>query len=521
MNFSTFIQNSLSNIWVILALAAVIIILGWILGRLLSRIISNLLGKTNILNVVSGWLKLPNNSPVETWIRRVIRWGVFLLGLWIGGRILYSHPEIGLFLDGIWTFTVKTARLAVVAILFDLSLIALVTVLLFKAFGWVKSGFSVLSGRVEAERGKRVKGIKIQKLQLLSAKQATNFLLSVFKYTRYAVNVLLFLIYLTLVFSIFPQTRGVVNDLFANIFEMLNRGWKNFVDYIPSLFNLILIILVAIYGTKFIHFIFREIGKGSITITGFHTDWAEPTFQLVRVAVIALALVIAFPYLPGSSSPAFQGISIFIGALFSLGSTSVVGNIVAGIVLTYTRAFGIGDRVQIANTIGDVIDKGLLVTRVRTIKNVEVAIPNSMVLSSHIINYSLQAQARGLILHTTVTIGYDTPWRLMHDTLIQAALATPEILPDPRPFVLQTSLDDFYVSYELNAYTNQPQKMANIYSDLHQSIQDKCNEVGIEIMSPHYGALRDGNTSTIPVDQLPKDYQAPPFEVSLLKNKDK
>ncbi len=196
-----------------------------------------------------------------------------------------------------------------------------------------------------------------------------------------------------------------------------------------------------------------------------------------------------------------------------------MGNIVAGIVLTYTRAFLIGDRVQIANTIGDVIDKGLLVTRIRTIKNVEVAIPNSMVLSSHILNYSLQSQERGLILHTTVTIGYDTPWRLMHETLIKAAIATSDILQEPLPFVLQTSLDDFYVCYELNAYTNQPQEMAGIYSELHQNIQDECNEAGIEIMSPHYGALRDGNSSTIPSDHLPKEYQAPSFQVDFRNGK--
>ena len=519
MHISTFVQNSLSIIWVVLALAAAILILGWIFGRILAKIVIRLLGKTNLLKVVSGWLKLPNTTQVENWVRRVVRWTVFLLAVWIAVRILYGHPDIGLLLGGVWTFIVNTAQSPLIKFIFELALIALVTFILFKSFRWVKTGFAAISLRIEAERGKRLKGIKIQKLQLFSAKQATDFLLAVVKYGRYVVNIILILIYLTTILSIVPQTRGVVDSLLKSILEALARGWKNFVEYLPSLVNLILISLVAVYGTKFVHFIFHEIEKKTITIAGFHPEWAEPTFQLVRVVIVALALVVAFPYLPGSSSPAFQGITIFIGALFSLGSTSVVGNIVAGIMLTYTLAFKVGDRVQISDTIGDVIDKGLLVTRVRTIKNVEVAIPNSMVLSSHIINYSMQAQERGLILNTTVTISYDTPWRLMHETLIQAALITTDILPDPRPFVLQTGLDDSYVRYELNAYTNQPQNMAVIYSELHQNIQDKCNEAGIEIMSPHYGALRDGNNSTIPADQLPKDYQSPGFRVDIRKNK--
>jgi small-conductance mechanosensitive channel len=518
MKFFAFLQNSLSIIWVVLALAAASLVLGWILGKVISKLIVRLLGKTAIPKVVSKWLKQPDTVQVETWVSRLIRWIVFLLAALISARILYSHPDIGSFFRGVWTFIVDTARLEVVVFLFDLGVIALATFLLFKSFRWVKTGFAALSSRVESERGERLKGIKIQKVQLLSAKQLTNLFLTITKYSRYLVDLVLILIYLTGVFSVFPQTRGFVNGLLGSLFQMIALGWKGFVEYLPSLVNLVIIIAVTYYGLKFIHFIFGEISKKTIVFAGFHPDWAEPTFQLVRVAVIALALVVAFPYLPGSASPAFQGITIFIGALFSLGSTSVVGNIVAGIVLTYTRAFQLGDRVQIASTIGDVIDKGLLVTRIRTIKNVEVAIPNSMVLSSHIINYSMQSQERGLILNTTVTIGYDTPWRLMHETLIQAALATADILKEPHPFVLQTSLDDFFVSYELNAYTNQPQKMAVIYSDLHQSIQDKCNEAGIEIMSPHYGALRDGNASTIPADHLPKDYQAPSFQVGLHKD---
>jgi small-conductance mechanosensitive channel len=225
-----------------------------------------------------------------------------------------------------------------------------------------------------------------------------------------------------------------------------------------------------------------------------------------------------FPYLPGSDSPAFQGVSIFLGVLFSLGSTSAIANIIAGLVITYMRPFTIGDRVRIAETEGDIIEKNLLVTRIRTVKNVDITIPNAMVLGSHITNFSSSAQDRGLILHTSVTIGYDAPWRKVHELLLGAALRTEHVMKDPAPFVLQKSLGDFYVSYELNALTDQPNMMVRIYSDLHQNIQDTFNEAGVEIMSPHYGAMRDGNQMAIPNEYLPPAYHAPSFRLHPLSD---
>lgn len=229
--------------------------------------------------------------------------------------------------------------------------------------------------------------------------------------------------------------------------------------------------------------------------------------------MIALALVVAFPYFPGSGSEAFKGISLFMGIIFSFGSTGMVGNVVAGVMITYMRPFQIGDRIAVGDTVGDVVEKSLLVTRLRTIKNVDVTIPNSTLLGAQVQNFSANARDRGLILHTTVTIGYDAPWRTVHALLIGAAKATPGILEEPAPFVLQTSLDDFYVSYQINAYTKDPARMAGIYSDLHANIQEKFNEGGVEIMSPHYRAARDGNQTTIPVDYLPQGYTPPPFRI--------
>ena len=177
----------------------------------------------------------------------------------------------------------------------------------------------------------------------------------------------------------------------------------------------------------------------------------------------------------------------------------------------------IGDRVKIGEIAGDVIEKSLLVTRIRTIKNEIISIPNSIVMAGHTINYNRDVPYNGLIIYSTVTIGYDVPWKEMHRALIDASLRTEFVLHEPKPFVLQTSLDDFYVSYEINAYIKEPNKQAIIYSNLHQNIQDVCNEKGIEIMSPHYRALRDGNQTSIPAEHLPKDYESPVFNVSVKK----
>jgi len=520
MNITVFIQESLKNPWVVLGLSGFILLFGWVFSRLFTKWTVALLNRTRIINFIVKRFNLTDAESINPFIRQLTRMLIILIAVWISWQTLNSHPDISAFLTQAWKAISSFIRLPVVLFILNLLLEGLATYVLFKAFRWVKAGFSVIDRRVHAEKGKRLKGFKIQRVEVFTASQLTSFLLGVNRYIRYAVNILLILIYLTGVFSVFPQTRGVVASILTSLFHSISKGWQGFVDYLPSLLNLIVIVVVIYYLLKFVRFIFDEIEKGTITFSGFHRDWAIPTYQLLRFVVIALGLVIAFPFLPGSGSPAFQGVSVFVGLLFSLGSTSVVANIVSGVVLTYTRAFKVGDRVKIADTVGDIIEKGLLVTRVRTIKNVEITIPNGMVMGSHIINYSIVSQERGLILNTTITLGYDIPWRLIHETLLKAAQATNDILPEPRPFVLQTSLDDFYVSYELNAYTNQPNKMALIYSELHQNIQDACDEAGIEILSPHYRALRDGNLSSIPSDYLPKDYQAPPFNIKTNKDKE-
>jgi small-conductance mechanosensitive channel len=360
-----------------------------------------------------------------------------------------------------------------------------------------------------------VPGVVFQNFEIISSRTIGIFSLRVLQFIRTLIILTIFYFYLTFILRLFPWTRKFGDGFLQYFFSALEVFSQEIAKYLPNIFIILLIIFITYYLLRSIKPFFTALERENLVIHGFYPDWANPTYNLLSLLIIALAIVIAFPYLPGFNSPAFQGVSVFLGVLFSLGSTSAIANVVGGIILIYTRSFQLGDKISIGDVIGDVIEKGLLVTRIRTPANKIITIPNSSLLNTNVINFSVSQREfkQPLILQTTVTLGYDLPWRKVHETLKEAALATKFIVSEPAPFVLQTSLDDFYVSYQLNAYTDHPSKMVYIYSELHQNIQDKCNEVGIEIMSPHYKALRDGNHSTIPENYLPEDYQSPAFGI--------
>lgn len=320
-------------------------------------------------------------------------------------------------------------------------------------------------------------------------------------------------VYLEQILSLFPWTRGFADRMVAASRTAIATVAGGLVGYLPKLLNIIVILVVARIALRMLRAMFDRVADGRVTLSGFYPEWAKTTYSLARFFVIAIAATVIFPYLPGAGSEGFRGISVFVGLLVSLGAASAVANVIAGVVLTYMRPFRIGDRVKIADALGDVVSANLLVVRVRTSHNVDIAIPNSLVLGNHIINFSANARTAGLVLHTTVTIGYDVPWRRVHELLAAAARRTPGILAEPPPFVLQTALGDFSVSYELNAFTDTANGMAETYSRLHEAIQDEFNAAGIEIMSPSFTALRDGNRSTIPEEHLPRNYQAPSFNL--------
>ncbi len=378
--------------------------------------------------------------------------------------------------------------------------------------------------QLDAWRTSRLRPIRIQGWELISVDQQTNLLVALFKLLYWIIVAFVVFIYLSLLTRYFPQTKKIGQAIFDSLSAVLGKTAQAAIAYLPNLFSILLTIVVAYYIFRFCQLFFRAIETETLSLPGFDQDWARPTERLVVFIIFALTLAIILPLLPGAQSPAFRGLSIFVGALFTLGGASAIANIVGGVVIIYTRAFRVGDRVQIADVQGDILEKTILSTRIRTPKNKIVTIPNANLITSNIENFTTASRDinEPTIVHTTITLGYDVPWRHVHQVLIDAALSSPSILEKPAPFVLQTSLGDFSVSYELNAYTDQPSMMAKTYSQLHQNIQDKCNEAGIEILSPQYSAVRDGNQNTMPENYLPKDYKAPGFRldpISKLLNK--
>ena len=332
---------------------------------------------------------------------------------------------------------------------------------------------------------------------------------TVFKGGLRAARIIIILIlaffYIEVVLHLFPWTRAFAVPMLDLLLTPLRSIGRAVLDYLPNLAFLIILVLVARYGLNLLRAFFLGVHHSRISITGFEPDWALPTYKLARLAVIAFTVVVAYPYIPGSESPAFKGVSLFLGVVFSLGSSSSIANIVAGYMVIFRRAYKVGDRVKIGTNMGDVVEMRLQATHLRTIKNEEVIVPNSLIINTEVVNYSSLARKGGLILHTSVTIGYDAPWRQVHAMLLLAAERTTGLLREPKPFVLQTALNDFYVSYELNAYTDHPREMITIYSDLHRNIQDVFNEFGVQIMSPHY--LGDPpRAKVVPREQW---YQAP------------
>ncbi|WP_299577598.1 mechanosensitive ion channel domain-containing protein [uncultured Sunxiuqinia sp.] len=404
---------------------------------------------------------------------------------------------------------------SLIKILIRVGLVILVFIIARLIIWLIGRGYRRALRLIHQKKGTWLKSLSYRDYTFLSIEQEMQAILFLLKIVRWFLYVLMLYITLPLVFSIFPFTRGWADQLFKLVWSPFKAIFIAVWDYLPNLFSILVIYFVMKYFIRFVRYIFAEIESEKLKISGFHADWAMPTYSIVRFLLYAFMFVLIFPYLPGSDSNIFKGVSVFIGVLFSLGSSSAIANMIAGLVITYMRPFKIGDRIKIGEIFGDVVEKTLLVTRLKTIKNEIITIPNSTILSGNTINYSSEAVETGLIIHSTITIGYDVPWKEVHQALIDAALRTEHLLHEPSPFVLQTSLDDFFVSYQINAYTQVPTKQALIYSNLHQNIQDVCNEKGIEIMSPHYRAARDGNQSTIPADYLPKDYQTPSFRVKV------
>ena len=329
---------------------------------------------------------------------------------------------------------------------------------------------------LERRYKKKVHGIQIQSFRLIEAERLWRVVSGAHGLIWAVIALTMAYLYAHYALALFPWTRGLANSLSDFLVNPLIAIGTAFLNAVPNLIFLAILVLVTWYVLKLIRLLFVGIDTGAITLSGFEAAWAKPTYRLVRFAVIAFAVVVAYPYIPGSDSQAFKGVSLLIGVVFSLGSTSLIGNMISGYSMAYRRLFKNGDRVTIGEYMGDVEETRLMVTYLRTIKNELVAVPNSKIINSDVVNYSALARKEGLILHTTVGIGYQTSWRQVEAMLIRAAELTPGLLREPKPFVLEKELGEFAITYEINAFCDDPQAMERLYTALHANILDVFNE---------------------------------------------
>lgn len=333
---------------------------------------------------------------------------------------------------------------------------------------------------------RKVSDARVQELRIVEAQRIWLLVSSLLRFLRTVTGLAVVLLCANYVLGCFPWTRPLSNRLFHVLLDPLRVMAEATLQAVPGLAFVAVLAIVTRYLVVLVKLIFRAVEEGNLKIRGFEPEWAMPTFRVLRFVMIAFALVVAYPYLPGSDSAAFKGVSLFLGVMFSLGSSSAISNIIAGYSLIYRRAFRVGDRVKIGESVGVVTEVRLQVTHLRTKKNEELVIPNSVILNSPVINYSSYSVQNGLILHTTVGIGYETPWRQVEAMLMEAARGTPGLLQEPPPFVFATGLTDFAVNYQLNVYCGDPLEQERLYAALHTSILDAFNKYGVQIMTPHY-----------------------------------
>ena len=305
-------------------------------------------------------------------------------------------------------------------------------------------------------------------------------------------------LYLASAAAILPVTRAFGLGLLGYVVGPLREIGHAFLSDVGDLFFLGVLAALVFLALRAMRWVFRQAAAGNLRLPGVSPDWAIPVYRIACLGVLAVALLIAYPYVPGSSSSAFKGLSIFAGALLTIGSSAATGNFIGGLVLMFRGGISRGDWIKVDEAVGEVIETSLTLIRLRTEKDEIVSIPNVQVLASRFVNYSTLGRERGVILHAAVTIGYEVPWRKVHALLIEAAGRTKDLEREPPPYVLQRALEKSFVAYEINAYTRKPTRMPWIYGELYEHVQDVFAAAGVEILSPDYAALRRGLPSTVP-----------------------
>lgn len=310
--------------------------------------------------------------------------------------------------------------------------------------------------------------------------------IGLFKILIWGIGLALGYILATFVLSQFPYSEPWGTQLSTFLFALFKEFGLAFVAATPNLFTVLVIYLLTSLFVRVVTAFFRSAESGIFQSVWLQPETARATRRMVVVLVWIFALVVSYPYIPGSSSEAFKGISVFLGLMLSLGSAGMVGQVVGGLVVVYSRAFRIGEYVRIGEYEGFIREIGVLSTKMSTLKHEEITIPNAVLVGTTTVNYSRHAEGGSAVMSTTITIGYDTPWRQVHGLLLLAAERTANIIQDPAPRVMQRALSDFYVEYQLLFRIPNPEQRYLILSELHAQIQDAFNEYGVQIMSPHF-----------------------------------
>ncbi|MEZ5832091.1 MAG: mechanosensitive ion channel [Dongiaceae bacterium] len=299
---------------------------------------------------------------------------------------------------------------------------------------------------------------------------------------------ILLLVYVWLIFALaqFPVTQPLSDRLNSFLVDLVLGLGTKMADAVPGLVTALVILLIAQALVQVTTNVISAAEGGRVTLPMIKPDTASATRRIVRLLIWGIGFAIAYPYIPGSDSAAFQGLSVLFGLMITLGSTGIVSQMMSGTVLVYSRALHLGEFVSAGDVEGVVTEVGAISTKLLTVRNEEVTIPNSVLVESTIKNHSRNFGGKSALLSTKITIGYDTPWRQVHAMLGMAAAQTDGLRTTPRPYVVQRALTDFYVEYELFALTDRPRDQLSILSKLHSNIQDVFNEYGVQIMSPQY-----------------------------------
>jgi small-conductance mechanosensitive channel len=304
-------------------------------------------------------------------------------------------------------------------------------------------------------------------------------------------------------FTYFPRTQIFTNALRRLLGPPLQDAATAVENYVPNLGYLFVILLFAWILLKGLKYLFKSIQNENIVFEKFPAEWADPTYKLCRTVLFLFVLMVSFPYLPGSNSAFFKGFSVFIGALVTFGSSGFIGNLLAGILLTYARAFKVGDVVRIEGVYGKVTEKTLLVTRLVTAGNENVAIPNSKVLTDAVTNYSTHGLNNGVAVSVVAAIGYDVDWRTVNKLLIEGATRTEQIANDPAPRVLEQSFGNYSVEYELRVWTKTSEGIFESRAALRRNVLDAFADAGVEIMTPTILSHRDASGLAVPTERFP------------------